>query len=170
MGSGRKWVLGAALVALVSGCGGGDPQLMNIKSTTRTPDEFAVLPGKPLEMPQDFAELPPPQPGAPNRTDPTPQADAIAALGGNPAGGVRGDAGLMTHVTRFGSAPDIRQTLAAEDLEFRRRNDGRLLERLANTNVYYKAYSVQSLDQERELDYWRRRGVRNVSAPPPPSE
>ncbi len=35
------------------------------------PDEFAILPTKPLEMPADVAALPPPTPGAANRADPS---------------------------------------------------------------------------------------------------
>jgi hypothetical protein len=34
-------------------------------------------------------------------------------------------------------------------------------------NVYFKAYRAQSLDQQAELAFWRRRGVRTPSAPPP---
>jgi hypothetical protein len=37
----------------------------------------------------------------------------------------------------------IRTTLASEDLQWRRDNNGRILERLFNVNVYYKAYSKQ---------------------------
>lgn len=170
MRSARILVLGAAMAATLAGCSrDSTPELMNLRSQTRGPDEFAVLPGKPLEMPEDFAQLPPPTPGAPSRTDPTPEADAIAALGGNAARAGRGDTGLMAHVSRFGVNPTIRQTLAAEDLEYRRENDGRLLERWFNVNVYFKAYRKQSLDQHAELERWRRAGVRNVGAPPDPA-
>jgi len=157
-----------ALVALTA-CGEPrDPQLMNIRSQTRSPDEFAVLPVKPLELPEDMATLPEPTPGGQNRTDPTPEADAVAALGGNVARARPGDSGLLSHATRFGAAPDIRQQLAAEDLEYRRRNDGRLLERWFNVNVYFKAYEPMSLDRYAELERWRRAGVRTVAAPPEP--
>ncbi|TCO69619.1 DUF3035 domain-containing protein [Rhodovulum euryhalinum] len=170
MRSARILLLGAAMAAVLAGCSRDKtPELMNLRSQTRGPDEFAVMPGKPLEMPESFAELPPPTPGAPSRTDPTPEADAIAALGGNAARGVRGDNGLMAHVSRYGVSPSIRQTLAAEDLEYRRQNDGRLLERVFNVNVYFKAYRKQSLDQHAELERWRRAGARNVGAPPDPA-
>lgn len=164
-------VAGAMVLAL-SACGrsGDAPKLMNIRSTSQGPDEFAILPPKPLEMPEDIAALPEPTPGGANRTDPTPQADAVAALGGNlrPAGGVpASDSALLGHASRFGLTADIRQTLAAEDLEWRRDNDGRLLERLFNVNVYFKAYADQSLDQQAELWRWRRAGARTPSAPPP---
>lgn len=163
----RTVFLGAAFATALAGCSSDkQPELMNIRAQTNSPDEFMVLPNKPLEMPEDLSQLPQPTPGAPSRTDPTPEADAIAALGGNAARATRADQGLMSHVTRYGVAPGIRQTLAAEDLEYRRRNDGRLLERWFNVNVYFEAYARQSLDQHAELQRWRRVGVRNPSAPP----
>lgn len=168
--------LAAAAVLVLAGCERGPPRLMNIRSTTAGPDEFAILPPKPLELPPELAaaaaaptpdSLPEPTPGGANRTDPTPNADAIAALGGNPGGGAGADAGLIGHVGRYGVAADIRATLAAEDLEFRSNNRGRLLERLFNKNTYFRAYRKQSLDQQAELRKWRARGIRTVSAPPP---
>lgn len=161
--------IGGAVCVLfaVAACGGGDPQLMNLRKQTAGPDEFAILPGKPLEMPPDLAALPAPTPGGANRTDPTPQADAIAALGGRPATGIpAADSALLAHVSRHGVTPDIRTQLAAEDLDYRRRNDGRLLERVLNVNVYYNAYKPMSLDKYAELERWRRLGVRTVGAPP----
>ena len=165
--------LGATL--MLAGCANDrEPQLMNITQPGDGPDEFAILPARPLEMPQDLAQLPAPTPGGANRTDVQPQADAIAALGGNSAAAVaRGsgfpaaDGALVASASRYGVTPGIRETLAAEDLEFRRQNDGRLLERLFNANVYFRAYAPLSLDQQAELDRWRARGVRNVSAPTP---
>ena len=168
----RRGIQAGAIIALaaLAACGEPrDPELMNIRSQTRAPDEFAILPVKPLELPEDMAALPEPAPGAQNRTDPTPEADAIAALGGDVTRGRPGDNGLLAHATRFGTAPDIRQQLAAEDLEYRRRNDGRLLERAFNVNVYFKAYAPMSLDRYAELERWRRAGVRTIGAPPPPA-
>jgi len=71
---------------------------------------------------------------------------------------------------RYGVAASIRPELAADDLDYRRRNDGRLLERLFNVNVYFNAYEPQSLDQYAELARWRKAGARTVSAPPPVEE
>ena len=159
-------VAGLALL-LLSACGGRDrpPSLMNIRST-EGPDEFAILPPKALTLPESLTELPEPTPGGTNLTDPTPNEDAVAALGGRPVGGVAGDAGLIRQAGRYGTAPDIRPTLAAADLDFRQRNRGRPLERLFSLNVYYRVYKPQALDPNRELERWRARGVRNVSAPP----
>lgn len=132
------------------------------------------MPNKPIELPESYATLPAPTPGGQNRADATPLKDAVAALGGNPSrldrsGQITADQGLVSHATRFGVASGIRQQLAAEDLEFRRDNKGRILERLANLNMYYKAYSDQSLDQYAELRRFRQAGVPTPSAPPDPA-
>ncbi len=162
--------LGAMLA--VAGCGtprGDATDLMNLKSKDG-PDEFAILPPKPLAMPENLAELPAPAPGGTNRTDPTPEADAIVALGGKPgkAGGIpAADGALYAQAGRYGVDADIRTVLAAEDLDWRRDHKGRVLERLFNVNVYYRAYRKQSLDQYAELEHWRARGVKTPSAPPP---
>lgn len=166
----RRILTVAALALALAACGRSDPTLFNIRKADRTPDEFSILPTLPLEQPPSYAALPPPTPGGANRTDRRPEAQAVAALGGNPAGGARGDAGLRAAVTRYGTDAAIRQRLAAEDLAFRRANDGRLLERVFNVNVYYRAYRAQSLDQYAELARLRRLGVRTVAAPPRAAE
>lgn len=151
---------------MISACDrGATPKLLNIKSGSKGPDEFLVLPNKPLTMPKSYNALPAPTPGGTNRTDATPVQDATLALGGNPNGGLR-DGALVNYASRFGVAPDIRRALAREDLKYRRKNNGRLLERAFNVNVYYKAYRRQSLNQHAELERLRRRGIRTVSAPP----
>ncbi|AMY71401.1 DUF3035 domain-containing protein [Frigidibacter mobilis] len=169
-------IAGATLLSLAA-CGDRNrvPELMNLRQTGAGADEFGILPTKPLELPTDVAALPEPTPGGSNRTDPTPEADVVAALGGNPAalgrtGVPAGDGGLVGHAARFGSSPTIRAQLAAEDLDYRRRNDGRLLERVFNLNIYFKAYKPLSLDQYAELERWRALGVRTVGAPPRAAE
>lgn len=150
-----------------------DPELMNVtQKRGEGPDEFGILPTKPLTMPENLATLPEPTPGGSNLTDPTPFADAAGALGGNAAVLNRPsrDGALIAFATRGGVDPNIRATLAAEDLAYRRANDGRLLERLFNVNVYYKAYAPMSLDQHAELRRLRRLGLRTSSAPPDPAE
>jgi hypothetical protein len=158
-------LLCATMIALVA-CSSGTPQLMNLRNTEEGPDEFAVLPTAPLEIPENLASLPEPTPGAPNRVDPNPEADAIAALGGNAARARGAGADLVSYTTRFGVSSDIRPVLAAEDEDFRRRNDGRILERMFGTNVYFRAYRQQALDRYAELERLRRMGVRTPAAPP----
>lgn len=168
-GKGAFAVAMAAMLALTACSGDKVPNLMNLRSSTNGPDEFGILPPKALELPEDLTALPEPTLGGANRTDPTPNADAIVALGGNPkaAGGIpAGDGALVRYASRAGTAAGIRDTLAAEDLEWRRKHDGRLLERIFNVNVYYKAYRKQSLDQQADLQKWRKRGLRTPSAPP----
>lgn len=166
-----------AAMGLLAACDGPEnPILMNATSNTRSPDEFAILPTKPLEMPPDLAALPEPQLGGTNRTDPTPQADAVAALGGRPESLAMtavpaADGALIASATRFGVAPGIREQIAAEDLEFRRSNNPRLLERLFNVNVYHRTYRDAGLtiDRHAELRRWRAAGARTPGAPPDPA-
>ena len=169
----RAGVTAIAIVAMLglAACGGRNktPELMNIRAT-EGPDEFGILPPKPLEMPESLTDLPEPTPGGENRTDPRPFDDASIALGGKPqasAGGVpAADSALYSHAGRFGVEGGIRERLASEDLEWRRDRNGRLLERLLNVNVYFKAYKRFWLDQHAELARWRAKGVKTPSAPP----
>lgn len=163
-------IAGAALLS-VSACGKADkaPILMHVHSETQGPDEFSIVPSKPLEMPDSLTDLPAPTPGGSNRTDATPRQDAIVALGGNPAKAnaiPAADSALVARAARYGVDGGIREALAKDDLEFRRKNDGRLLERLLSVNVYFKAYRKMALDQQRELLRWRKLGVATPSAPP----
>lgn len=164
----------AGMVAMVIGAGlalsacSSDPKLMHLRATNG-PDEFGILPPKPLEMPQSLVELPAPTPGGSNRTDPTPTSDAIVALGGRPqaTGGIpASDGALYAYAARQGVAQDIRATLAAEDLEWRRDHRGKVLDQLFGNTTYYQAYSRMALDQYADLARWRRLGVHTPSAPP----
>lgn len=165
-------IIFTALLALAACSSAEEPNLLNISQPrSEGPDEFAILPAKPLEMPQDLAALPEPTPGGTNLTDPTPFADAARALGGNTDALTRrsGDGALIAYAGRYGVDRDIRAELAAADLEFRRRNDGRLLERLFNVNVYFQAYEPFALDRYAELERLRRAGIRTSAAPPDPA-
>lgn len=159
-------VLVLALAGL-SACSGGTPSLMNLRNTEAGPDEFGIVPTRELELPADRGALPPPTLGGSNRADPNPEADAIAALGGDIARANAAASGLLGYTSRLGVTADIRSTLAAEDEAFRRDNSGRILERLFNTNTYFRAYRRQSLDRYAELQRLRNSGVRTPSAPPP---
>jgi len=172
----RMIVLSGLALALLAGCGsrsGEAPRLMNIASSQRTPDEFSIIPTQPLQAPPDLRALPAPTPGARNLVDPDPRGDAARALGGRPqaaTGAVpAADAALLARAGRFGADGSIRETLAAEDLEFRQRRRGRPLERLFGTNMYARAYEEQMLDRDAELRRWRAAGARTPSAPPPPT-
>lgn len=158
-------------VTLLSACAPSTPQLMNLRSSTGGPDEFAILPPKSLEMPGNLAALPPPTPGGANLTDRDPAGDAILALGGKvakPAAGYpAADVGLVGFVGRFGAPPsDIRDQLAADDLIWRQKHQGLLLQRWFNMDVYFKAYAPLALEPYAELQFWRDRGVATPAAPP----
>jgi hypothetical protein len=166
----RKAGLVLAGVLTLASCGSHDrvPHLMNLRSGTNGPDEFAILPPKGLELPPDLAALPDPTPGAGNLTDQHPKDDAILALGGKPGAGTA-DGALVAYAARHGSDPAVRQSLAAEDLAFRKKHPGKLLERAFGLTTYFDAYRASWLDQYKELLRWRAKGVATPSAPPPAS-
>ncbi|WP_456389553.1 DUF3035 domain-containing protein, partial [Profundibacter sp.] len=80
-----RGTIALAMIAVLamSACGNKnkDPELMNIRPSGNGPDEFTILPTKTLQAPDFTAALPTPTPGGANLTDPTPKADAVAALG-----------------------------------------------------------------------------------------
>ncbi|PYC47713.1 DUF3035 domain-containing protein [Litorivita pollutaquae] len=166
--------IGLGLALLLSACGGGegrDIKLRNLSNNSGGPNEFAVIPGKPLQAPADFAALPEPTPGAGNITDQNPKADAVAALGGNsarltPAGVTASDTALTRHATRFGTQSNIRQTLAVEDEEYRRRKSRFTKLKIVKVDRYREAYKPMSLDPQAEMERFRRLGVDTPSAPP----
>ena len=160
-------LIGAAAFA---GCSN-DPQLHNISSGRDTPDEFAILPTRPLSMPPDLNQLPQPTPGGTNITDPNPKGDAVAALGGDPqrlapTGIGSADGALVNYASRLGVTRGIRQQLAQEDVEWRSNNSRRLLETWARTDVYYRAYEPMTLDSWAEDLRWKRAGARTPTSPP----
>ena len=128
-GTATAGVLLVAVLAL-GGCGdGGLAGGLRAAGIAGKPDEFMVLPTRPLEMPANLAALPPPTPGQPNRVDYQPHAEAIAGLSGRP--GAPGNADGAALVAAAGPRdPSVRAELAVEDAEWRRTHHGRLLERL----------------------------------------
>lgn len=164
-------MMNAAAIAGLAACSSGEPRLMNLKAGGTGPDEFAILPTRPLSMPPDLALLPAPTPGGSNITDPAPMADAVAALGGNPAaladqGVGAADQALVAHASRRGTDPGIREELAQSDARWRQSNPRRPLERLFGTNAYQRAYRPMRLDNHAEQDRWQRAGARTPAAPP----
>jgi hypothetical protein len=159
----------ALVAALLAGCGeGGLAGSLRSAGVGGAPDEFLVLPTKPLEMPSDLAALPPPTPGAINRVDPRPEVDAVAALTGRPA--APGAAGAGALIARAGPVdPQVRAELAAEDQVYRRENRGRLLERVfGRGNPDLQIYDDMRLDADAAFERARAQGLRVPAAPPPP--
>ena len=157
----------------LSACGGyeRDIKLRDVRSVSPGPDEFGILPGKPLQEPQSFAELPTPTPGSVNRTDQNPLADGVAALGGRAdrpqnKGVPAGDGALVRHASRNGVDPNVRADLAAEDEDFRKRRSRFTRIRLVRQDLYNKVYKRETLNARREWNRYRRVGARTPTAPP----
>lgn len=166
----RSLAFALPLFALAA-CGNGDDTSVAQRvasSQVVAPEEFGVLPQKPLQLPENLADLPEPTPGAVNRTDLTPERDLLVALSGRPERGskAQGDGALLSLLARAGIDPDIRQDLAAEDIAYRRNNRGRLLERLAGQDGDLTIYNRLLLDPEAEAIRLRARGLIVPPAPP----
>ncbi|WP_299400917.1 DUF3035 domain-containing protein [uncultured Roseobacter sp.] len=155
------------ITACVSACA--NQGLRDLRSNSRGPDEFIVEPKAELQTPDDLTALPTPTPGQGNLTDVDPNSDAVVALGGRPSQGTAipaSDGALVTAASRFGVTPDIRQDLAREDAEFRRRQSRFTQYRLFPEDLYNRAYRRQRLDAEATADLWRRAGAKTPSYPP----
>ncbi|MEM6477659.1 MAG: DUF3035 domain-containing protein [Pseudomonadota bacterium] len=149
-------------VSLVAGCGA---------QVSQGPDEFGVAPSRPLEQPATFSALPQPIPGAANRADIDPAADAAAALGGRLSGGgiPASDAAIVTFAGRFGTDPGIRGDLAQADARYRNRRARLGLFGGGGSGSeagYFRAYAPQTLNAYRELERFRASGVQVPTAPP----
>ncbi len=157
-----------ASILAVAGCA--DQGLRVVRGQGSGPDEFAVLPVKPLTAPADYAVLPAPTPGGANLTDPTPKTDAVLALGGRPqsesAGIPSSEAALVQASSRYGVAANTREVLAQEDAEFRRKKGRFTNIRVFAVDRYSQAYSGQEIDPQAAQDAYRRAGLPTPSAPP----
>lgn len=164
-----KLILCFGVILTLAACAGGNRGLRDLRSNNGGPDEFRVMPVQPLTLPDDLRSLPAPTPGGTNITDPTPNADAVAVLGGNPnalvaAGIPASDGPLVTAARRNGVDPAIRETLASEDAAFRNRQARFGI--FGGRDRYFSAYSRQALDAYSELQRFRNAGVATPSAPP----
>lgn len=134
------------------------------------PDEFIIVPAKPLEQPESFSALPAPTPGGFNRTDQRPLEDSAAALGGqrsSPNAAIPGsDGALVNHASRFGRDANIRATLAAADADFRRRQARLTQIRILPEDRYNRAYRREALDASETARQFQRAGVPTPLAPP----
>lgn len=161
-----------ALTAGLSACGDRDITLHELRVRGDGPEEFAIVPPKALQTPEDFNALPPPTPGGSNRTDQTPEADAVAALGGDGnrayvrgAGVSASDGALVNYAGRNGVNGGIRAQLAEEDLQFRKRKS-LFTWQIMREDQYYDAYRRMAIDPYEVLRLFRRAGVRTPAADP----
>ena len=146
----------AALLALtalaVGACGGtntaprpeakkeeetGSLDLRRFVGTVKNPpDEFSVISRRPLEMPQNYAALPAPDPGARSSRLPDPVAEARAALlaDARPVAEQGPVATSTAEAALLGAAgttdPAIRQTLEGEEVAYREEQDLYVLDRV----------------------------------------
>ncbi len=164
----RHAIAGAALILAASalaGCQGGLAGGLRKAGVVSKPDEFMVLPTRPLEMPQDLAALPPPTPGAPNRVDYHPRTDAIVGLTGRPPPPGNADGAIL--VARAGPRdPAVRSQLAVEDVEWRQTHHGLFFERVFSSDRELVTYQGMILDAPDEWARMRARGVEVPAAPP----
>lgn len=144
--------------------------LRQMQSRGEGPDEFIIVPAKPLEQPESFSALPAPTPGGFNRTDQRPLEDSVAALGGqrgSPNAQIPGsDAALVNHTSRFGREGNIRATLAAADAEFRKRQSRLTQIRIFQEDTYSVAYRSEALSASAVAEQYRRAGIPTPTAPP----
>lgn len=160
------------LAVLMTGAAcSGKKGMHDLRSNSPGPDEFMVLPVEPLTAPKDYAVLPAPTPGGANLTDPHPQADAVAALGGNPAalnatGVPSSDGALVARASRYGVPQNIRTTVDTEDAKFRKQQKRLSSFRLFPVDRYQQAYRRQKINPFEQTDLFRSYGIATPSSPP----
>ncbi|MFT4959084.1 MAG: hypothetical protein ACI92Z_000156 [Paracoccaceae bacterium] len=157
-------------IVIVAGCS--DRGLRQLRSAGKGPEEFSVMPVKPLTKPENYTVLPTPTPGGINLVDIDPRAEAIVALGGRaPAqspGAAAADAALVNQASRYGVPSNTRVELAETDAAFRKRKSKSIFSRLKLGRVdhYGDAYSDQALDPFVETQRFRGGGALTPSSPP----
>ncbi len=168
MRAGRAIACAALMLApfALVGCGeGGLAGGLRRAGVAGKPDEFMVLPTRPLEMPENLSTLPPPTPGVPNRVDYQPRTDAIVGLTGRQPPPGNADGSVL--VARAGPRdPAIRSQLAVEDAEWRRTHHGLFFERLLSKDRDRVTYQEMILNAPDAWEQMRARGVEVPAAPP----
>jgi DUF3035 family protein len=164
--------LGAIILLGAVALGGcAKKELRQIESTGAGPDEFMILPNKPLTAPKDYDVLPAPTPGGANLVDQNPRSDAVVALGGRASaleskGVPASDGTLVAQASRYGVPSNTRVALAAEDAEFRKRKRRFSGWKLFPGDRYAEAYNREILDAQGETQRFRRAGFPTPSSPP----
>ncbi len=170
VGGALKITVVAALLISLAACGrnqGNGQPLINLRQSAVAPDEFLVVPQKPLETPSDLSQLPQPLPGTTDRVTIDFEADLLTALGGRPSSGgavPAADAALVNLVRTGGVTPDIRDVLRAEDQAYRDARKGRLA-RLEKNRLAATLYDPFLLDPLAEAVRLRALGVKIPAVP-----
>lgn len=145
------WAIATVVAAVaLTGCDVNVKDVLNQRS--QGPDEFRVIPRKPLQMPVVAADLPTPQPGVESPLEPQPLQDAQEALaldGLTPSGETAGEAALLSAAGATDAPDEIRTTLDNEVFD----DDRRVLDRYfgkpdPNENPLDKAAEARRLSQE----------------------
>ncbi len=163
-------ILAGTMAAMALG-GCSNKGLRQLEPSGPGPDEFMILPNKPLTAPKDYDVLPAPTPGGANLVDQNPTADAIVALGGRASslddrGVPASDGALVARASRYGVPANTRTALAQEDAKFRKRQARMGRVRLFKVDRYEQAYRRQALDPFTETNRFRRSGFGTPSSPP----
>ena len=151
---------------LLSACSSDDARLRDLYDVGTGPEEFAVLPSKPLIIPNNLTKLPIPDASAGNLADPTPKRDLIEKLGGSiddTDSISKRDKNLLEYVSRAGVDTNIREELAEEDRKFLRRMGVLTSVKLFRVDRYNQIYRKMTLSAPKELERWRSLGVRTPS-------
>ena len=166
----RGVLTGIFIVAAVglAGCSDG---LRDLRSNDEGPEEFDVLPVKPLSPPTDYSSLPTPTPGGRNLVDPTPNLDAVVALGGTASAATTtsvstSDTALLAQTRRYGVDSSVRGTLAEADEKFRTRQNRFSRFKLFPVDRDQQAYRREALDPFEEAERYRRAGFGTPTSPP----
>jgi hypothetical protein len=154
----------------LAACGEGTG-LRDLTDPAAGPEEFEILPNKPLQTPDNLTVLPVPTPGSANLVDATPMKDVVAALGGKPSlldaqSIPAGDSALIANASRYGVPAGVRAQTTAEDEAFRKRRGRFSNIRLFKTDRYGSVYSQQRLDARAALEASRKAGRKTPTAPP----
>lgn len=139
-------------------------------SNSKGPDEFLVIPTKPLIMPDNYSNIPLPILGMINRVQYEPRKDILRAFGGNPNLSASkkiksNEIALLRVTTRRGVDQNIRKKLQTEDLALRKSHPLKVLERIAGKSNKSIAYKGSVLDIELELKRLRKLGIPVTTRP-----
>ena len=154
------------IIFLLSACSSDDARLRDLYDVGTGPEEFAVLPSKPLTIPSNLKNLPVPDLAAGNLSDPTPKHDLIEILGGSIDNSIsipEKDKNLLKYVSRAGVDANIREELADDDRKFLRRMGVLTSVKLFRVDRYNQIYRKMTLSAPKELERWRSLGVRTPS-------
>ena len=147
----------------IAACSSDDARLRDLYDVGTGPEEFAVLPSKPLIIPSNLRELPVPDETVENLADQTPKRDLIEKLGGSideTKSAPKKDRDLLNYVSRAGVNANIREELAEEDRKFLRRMGVLTGVKLFLVDMYNQIYRKMTLSAPKEFERWRSLGIR----------